>query len=76
MLDLVNVWEARPGPFPKDGRIQFELEQKFSRDTLEERTVWITWGHDLVNVNSFYIVADEISTAQVSDPTGFTSAVY
>uniref|UniRef100_A0A0N5C0L9 1-phosphatidylinositol 4,5-bisphosphate phosphodiesterase n=1 Tax=Strongyloides papillosus TaxID=174720 RepID=A0A0N5C0L9_STREA len=66
LIDLVNIWESRPvtGP-PKDGRILFELEQRGSRETLEERTVWITYGQDLVNINSFYIVAQDISTAKI-----------
>uniref|UniRef100_A0A913HGF2 Phosphoinositide phospholipase C n=1 Tax=Strongyloides stercoralis TaxID=6248 RepID=A0A913HGF2_STRER len=66
LIDLVNIWESRlvTGP-PKDGRILFELEQRGSRETLEERTVWITYGQDLVNINSFYIVAQDISTAKL-----------
>ena len=65
VLDVEQVWEARPSPLPKDGRILFELEQRGPRETLEERTIWITHGQDLVNVNSFYLVAQDVDTAKV-----------
>jgi hypothetical protein len=64
---MEQVWEARPASLPKDGRILFELEQRGPRETLEERTIWITHGQDLVNVNSFYIVAQDVDTAKASD---------
>lgn len=66
VLDLVQVWEARPAGLPKDGRVLFELEQRGPRETLEDRTVWITHGQDMVVVNSFYIVAQDVDTARVS----------
>lgn len=59
------MWEARRAGLPKDGRVMFELEQRGPRETLEERTVWITHGVDLVNVSSFYIVAQDVETAKV-----------
>ncbi|KAK0413694.1 hypothetical protein QR680_006946 [Steinernema hermaphroditum] len=65
VLDLAAIWEARPcSAPPKDGRILFELEQRGPRETLEERTTWITHGQDLVNVSSFYIVAHDVETAR------------
>lgn len=60
-----QVWEARPSGLPKDGRVLFELEQRGARETLEERTIWITHGQDLVNVQSFYLVADTVEIAKV-----------
>ncbi|VDN53535.1 unnamed protein product [Dracunculus medinensis] len=65
VIDLVQLWEARVAGLPKDGRILFELEQRGPRETLEERTVWITYGLDLVAVNSFYIVAQDIEIAKL-----------
>uniref|UniRef100_F1KQQ6 1-phosphatidylinositol 4,5-bisphosphate phosphodiesterase n=1 Tax=Ascaris suum TaxID=6253 RepID=F1KQQ6_ASCSU len=65
VLDLIQVWEARRAGLPKDGRVMFELEQRGPRETLEERTVWITHGVDLVNVSSFYIVAQDVETAKI-----------
>uniref|UniRef100_A0A0M3KDE9 PH_14 domain-containing protein n=1 Tax=Anisakis simplex TaxID=6269 RepID=A0A0M3KDE9_ANISI len=44
VIDLVQVWEARPAGLPKDGRVLFELEQRGPRETLEERTIWMTHG--------------------------------
>uniref|UniRef100_A0A1I8A7N8 Phosphoinositide phospholipase C n=1 Tax=Steinernema glaseri TaxID=37863 RepID=A0A1I8A7N8_9BILA len=65
VLDLEGVWEARPcSSTPKDGRVLFELEQRGPRETLEERTVWITHGQDLVSVSSFYVVAQDVETAR------------
>uniref|UniRef100_A0A914X3R7 Phosphoinositide phospholipase C n=1 Tax=Plectus sambesii TaxID=2011161 RepID=A0A914X3R7_9BILA len=64
VLDLVHVWEARPAGLPKDGRVLFELEQRGQRETLEERTIWITYGQDLVIVSSFYIVAQDVEIAR------------
>ena len=43
----------------------FELEQRGPRETIEERTIWVTYGQDLVNVNSFYIVAESVDIAKV-----------
>lgn len=65
MIYRLQLWEARVAGLPKDGRILFELEQRGPRETLEERTVWITYGLDLVAVNSFYIVAQDIEIAKV-----------
>ncbi|VDM55956.1 unnamed protein product [Angiostrongylus costaricensis] len=59
-----DVWEARPCGLPKDGRVLFELEQRGPRETLEERTIWITHGQDLVNVQSFYLVAESLEIAK------------
>ncbi|PAV88182.1 hypothetical protein WR25_19753 [Diploscapter pachys] len=64
VLDMGQVWEARPAGLPKDGRIMFELEQRGPRETIEERTIWMTCGQDLVNVNSFYIVAESVDIAK------------
>uniref|UniRef100_A0A158R5J0 1-phosphatidylinositol 4,5-bisphosphate phosphodiesterase n=1 Tax=Syphacia muris TaxID=451379 RepID=A0A158R5J0_9BILA len=62
ILDLVQVWEARRGGSPKDGRVQFELEQRGPKETLEDRTVWITHGEDLVNISSVSFVARDLAT--------------
>ncbi|WKY09936.1 hypothetical protein Q1695_002358 [Nippostrongylus brasiliensis] len=64
VLDMGQVWEARPSGLPKDGRVLFELEQRGARETLEERTIWITHGQDLVNVQSFYLVAENVEIAK------------
>lgn len=67
VLDLGNVWEVRVGSLPKDGRVVFELEQRGPpKETIEERTLWITHSQDLVNVNSFYLVADNVEQAKAS----------
>ncbi|CAI5451191.1 unnamed protein product [Caenorhabditis angaria] len=65
VLDMGQIWEARPGTLPKDGRVMFELEQRGARETIEERTVWISHGQDLVNVQSFYLVAESVETAKL-----------
>uniref|UniRef100_A0A0R3RV04 1-phosphatidylinositol 4,5-bisphosphate phosphodiesterase n=1 Tax=Elaeophora elaphi TaxID=1147741 RepID=A0A0R3RV04_9BILA len=65
VLDLILVWEARRGTLPKDGRVMFELEQHGPRETIEDRTVWLTYGPDLVNVSSYYLVAEDIEIAKI-----------
>uniref|UniRef100_A0A1I7WQ88 Phosphoinositide phospholipase C n=1 Tax=Heterorhabditis bacteriophora TaxID=37862 RepID=A0A1I7WQ88_HETBA len=65
VLDMGQVWEARPAGLPKEGRILLELEQRGVREAIEDRTVWITHGQDLVNVQSFYLVAETIEIAKV-----------
>ncbi|CAI2354285.1 unnamed protein product [Caenorhabditis sp. 36 PRJEB53466] len=64
VLDMGQIWEARPAGLPKDGRIMFELEQRGARETIEERTIWVTHGQDLVNVQSFFLVADSVEAAR------------
>uniref|UniRef100_A0A914DIC6 Phosphoinositide phospholipase C n=1 Tax=Acrobeloides nanus TaxID=290746 RepID=A0A914DIC6_9BILA len=64
VLDLLQVWEARGSGTIKDLRIVFDLEQRGAKDTVEERTVWITYSQDLVNVNSLYLVAKTAQIAQ------------
>ncbi|CAD6193233.1 unnamed protein product [Caenorhabditis auriculariae] len=64
VLDMGQVWEARPAGLPKDGRVLFELEQRGARETIEERTLWITHGQDLVNIQSFYLVAETVEVAK------------
>ncbi|CAB3397660.1 unnamed protein product [Caenorhabditis bovis] len=64
VIDMGQIWEARPAGMPKDGRILFELEQRGARETIEERTIWITHGQDLVNIQSFYLVADSVDVAK------------
>ncbi|KAM3717071.1 1-phosphatidylinositol 4,5-bisphosphate phosphodiesterase beta-4 [Dirofilaria immitis] len=64
VLDLILVWEARRGTFPKDGRIMFELEQHGPRETIEDRTIWLTYGPDLVSVSNYYLVAEDIEIAK------------
>ncbi|MCP9264716.1 Phosphoinositide phospholipase C [Dirofilaria immitis] len=59
-----DVWEARRGTFPKDGRIMFELEQHGPRETIEDRTIWLTYGPDLVSVSNYYLVAEDIEIAK------------
>ncbi|KAL3080373.1 hypothetical protein niasHT_032578 [Heterodera trifolii] len=53
ILDMNQVWEARPSGTVKDGRVLYELEQRgrcgLAGETLEERTVWLTYGLDLVS---------------------------
>ncbi|VDK63722.1 unnamed protein product [Onchocerca ochengi] len=65
VLDLILVWEARRGTFPKDGRIMFELEQHGPRETIEDRTIWLTYGPDLVSVSNYYLVAEDIEIAKI-----------
>ncbi|KJH46129.1 hypothetical protein DICVIV_07819, partial [Dictyocaulus viviparus] len=64
VIDMGQIWEARPCGLPKDGRVLFELEQRGPRETLEERTIWVTHGQDLVNVQSFYLVAESVEIAK------------
>lgn len=64
VLDMGQIWEARPAGLPKDGRVMFELEQRGARETIEERTIWVTHGQDLVNVQSFFLVADSVEVAK------------
>ncbi|KAL3079489.1 hypothetical protein niasHT_031818 [Heterodera trifolii] len=67
ILDMNQVWEARPSGTVKDGRVLYELEQRgrcgLAGETLEERTVWLTYGLDLVIVNGMFLIA---RTAQVA----------
>ncbi|CAD5231893.1 unnamed protein product [Bursaphelenchus xylophilus] len=63
VLDLVQVWEARSSGTIKDARILYDLEQRGAKEPIEERTVWITYGQDLVNVNSLFLIA---KTAQIA----------
>ncbi|KAL3985634.1 Phosphatidylinositol-specific phospholipase C X domain family protein [Acanthocheilonema viteae] len=65
VLDLILVWEARRGILPKDGRVMFELEQHGPRETIEDRTVWLTYGPDLVSVSNYYLVAEDIEIAKI-----------
>ncbi|CTQ86734.1 1-phosphatidylinositol 4,5-bisphosphate phosphodiesterase [Caenorhabditis elegans] len=64
VLDMGQIWEARTGGLPKDGRIMFELEQRGASETIAERTIWITHGQDLVNVQSFFLVAESVELAK------------
>uniref|UniRef100_A0AC35TWG7 PH_14 domain-containing protein n=1 Tax=Rhabditophanes sp. KR3021 TaxID=114890 RepID=A0AC35TWG7_9BILA len=64
LIDLINIWEARANPPPpKDGRVTFELETRGPKETLEERTVWITHGQELVINSSLFFVAPDVATA-------------
>ncbi|CAP26692.2 Protein CBR-EGL-8 [Caenorhabditis briggsae] len=65
VLDMGQIWEARPGGLPKDGRIMFELEQRGASETIAERTIWVTHGQDLVNVQSFFLVAESVEMAKM-----------
>ncbi|EFP00361.1 CRE-EGL-8 protein [Caenorhabditis remanei] len=65
VLDMGQIWEARPGGLPKDGRIMFELEQRGASETIAERTIWMTHGQDLVNVQSFFLVAESVEMAKM-----------
>jgi len=60
------VWEARPTGTIKDARVLGELEQrsKSPGESLEERTIWLTYGQDLVLVNSLFLVAPNIQVAR------------
>uniref|UniRef100_A0A914S3U7 phosphoinositide phospholipase C n=2 Tax=Ascarididae TaxID=6250 RepID=A0A914S3U7_PAREQ len=42
LLRLIDLYQLLTPGLPKDGRVMFELEQRGPRETLEERTVWIT----------------------------------
>jgi len=42
------VWEARPSGTIKDVKVLFDLEQRGMKESVEERTVWITYGQELV----------------------------
>ncbi|KAI6213623.1 Phosphoinositide phospholipase C [Aphelenchoides besseyi] len=63
VLDLVAVWEARPCGTIKDLRVIYEIEQRGIKESIDERTIWITYGQDLVNVSSLFLVA---SSAQIA----------
>lgn len=66
-LYALQVWEARRGTLPKDGRVMFELEQHGPRETIEDRTIWLTYGPDLVSVSNYYLVAEDIEIAKVNN---------
>lgn len=63
-LDLTQVWEARPSGTIKDARVLFDLEQRNVKESVESRTVWITYGQDLVNVNSLFLIAKSAACAK------------
>lgn len=66
VLDMGQIWEARTGGVPKDGRVGFELENRGPpSETIAERTIWITHGQDLVNVQSFFLVAETVEMAKM-----------
>uniref|UniRef100_A0A915EH13 PLC-beta PH domain-containing protein n=1 Tax=Ditylenchus dipsaci TaxID=166011 RepID=A0A915EH13_9BILA len=64
LLDLTQIWEARPSGTIKDTRVLFDLEQRGFKDSVESRTVWITYGQDLVVVNSVFLVAKNAQIAK------------
>lgn len=64
VLDVVNLWEARPSGTIKDARVLFDLEQRGMKESIEERTVWLTYGQDLVNFNSLFLVAKSAEVAK------------
>ncbi|KAI6189843.1 Phosphoinositide phospholipase C [Aphelenchoides bicaudatus] len=64
VLDLVTVWEVRPSGTLKDARILYDLEQRGIKESVEERTVWFTYGQDLVNVNNLYLIAKSAQVAK------------
>ncbi|KAI1722922.1 phosphatidylinositol-specific phospholipase c, X domain-containing protein [Ditylenchus destructor] len=47
LLDLTQVWEARPSGTIKDARVLFDLEQRGFKESVDSRTIWITYGQDL-----------------------------
>lgn len=64
VLDIVQIWEARPSGTIKDKSIVNDLEQRSVVDSVEVRTIWITYGLDLVNVNSLFLVAKNAQIAK------------
>uniref|UniRef100_A0AC35FXS5 BTB domain-containing protein n=1 Tax=Panagrolaimus sp. PS1159 TaxID=55785 RepID=A0AC35FXS5_9BILA len=50
LLDISQIWEARHSGTIKDAKIIFDLEQRPTKDSVEDRTIWITYGWDLVNL--------------------------
>jgi hypothetical protein len=44
--------------------VLFDLEQRGIKESIEERTVWITYGQDLVNVSNFYLIAKSSQVAK------------
>ena len=71
-----QAWEARHGGLPKDGRVQFELEQRGARETLEDRTVLVSYGEDLVNVFNVSFVARDVAIAEVAFAFVSTSQLF
>uniref|UniRef100_A0AC34RK70 1-phosphatidylinositol 4,5-bisphosphate phosphodiesterase n=1 Tax=Panagrolaimus sp. JU765 TaxID=591449 RepID=A0AC34RK70_9BILA len=63
VLDIVQIWEARYSGTVKDKTIVMDLEQRSNVDSVELRTIWITYGIDLVQVNSLFLIA---KTAQIA----------
>lgn len=63
VLDLIQVWEARSSGTIKDLRVLGDLEQRGAKESIEDRTIWITYSQDLVNVSSLFLIA---RTAQVA----------
>lgn len=64
-IALFQVWEARPSGTIKDARVLFDLEQRGFKESVESRTIWLTYGQDLVTVNSLYLVAKTSQIAKV-----------
>ena len=58
------MWEARPSGTIKDIRVLYDLEQRGIKESIEDRTVWITYGQDLVNVSNLYLVAKSSQVAK------------
>ena len=63
LLDISQIWEARHSGTIKDAKIIFDLEQRPTKDSVEDRTIWITYGWDIVTVNSLFLIA---KTAQIA----------
>uniref|UniRef100_A0A7E4W1T5 Phosphoinositide phospholipase C n=1 Tax=Panagrellus redivivus TaxID=6233 RepID=A0A7E4W1T5_PANRE len=64
LLDIAQIWEARANGTIKDARVVLDLEQRSSRESVEERTIWITYGQDMVNVSNLYLIAKTAQTAK------------
>jgi|UniRef100_A0A914Q223 hypothetical protein len=64
LLDISQIWEARHSGTIKDAKIIFDLEQRPTKDSVEDRTIWITYGWDLVNVSSLFLIAKTAESAK------------
>lgn len=61
---LRNSFSRVPFPF-QDPKLLFDLEQRGSKETLEERSLMLVDGLDFVNTRNTHLVAQDVATAKV-----------
>ncbi|KHJ40937.1 Phosphatidylinositol-specific phospholipase C, X domain protein [Trichuris suis] len=64
-LDLIHISDVRLGGFPKETKVQCDVEcRAASKEELDERSLTLVSGTDLVNVSFSYLLAEKRSDAQ------------